>query len=107
MVPLFGLDLQGCLGVAAEALGLDGGQIVKILAHYSGHQPHTGQLHHRVLIHQSAVARDRDPVAHGIHLLQEVGDKYDAHLVLFELAHHLEELFHLAVGQKRRWARPE
>ena len=94
-----GLDLHGGVLLHVKALGLDGSQVVKVLAHHGGHQLHAGQVGHGILTHQGAVAQYGDAVAHRIDLLQEVGHEHDAHALLLQLEHHFKQLFHLAVVQ--------
>ena len=78
-----GLNLHGGLAATAGAFVFNSCQIVKILAHHGGHQLYAGQFGHRVLAHQRAVAQHGDAVTHGIHLLQKMRDKHNAHAVFF------------------------
>ena len=104
-----GLDLAGvaeALGVdellaggGQAALGLDGGQVVEVLAHHGGDELDAGEVCDGIFAHQRAVAKHGDAVAHGVDLLQEVRDEHDAHALVAQAAHQGEELFHLHIVQ--------
>ena len=79
---------------------LDVGHFVQILAEHLGDQLHPGQILNDVLAHQLAVPQHGDPVADLIDLLEEVGDEDDAHALLLEVKHELEELLHLLLVER-------
>ena len=95
-----GVDLQRSAAEIPGAFRLDGGQVVKLLAHHRRHQLDAGQLFHRVFAHQGAVAEHGDAIAHRIDLLQEVGDKDNPHALIPQAAHQDEELLHFVVVQR-------
>ena len=90
--------LQRVLG----AFGLDLRQIVELLAEHLGHELHARQLRDLVLADELAVAQDRDAVADGVDLLEEVRDEDDADAAGLEVEHELKELFDLLLVQRRR-----
>ena len=99
------LRLQHDAGVAhihlAGVILLDVGHFVQILTQHLGDQLHSGQILNDVLAHQLAVPQHGDPVADLIDLLEEVGDEDDAHALLLEVEHQLEELLHLLLVERR------
>ena len=85
-----------------RAFGLDPGQIVELLAEHLGHELHARQLRDLVFADELAVAQDRDAVADGVDLLEEVRDEDDADAAGLEVQHELKELFDLLLVQRGR-----
>ena len=90
---------QHLVGHRFILFGLDGLQIVKVLAHHGSHQLQPGQVGDFILAYQLAVPQHGNPVADCVHLLQEVGHEDDADALFPQGAHHPEQLFHFVIVQ--------
>ena len=82
------------------AVILDGGHVVQLFAQHLGNQLHPGQILNDILANQLTVPQNRNAVADLVNLIQEVGNKDDAHALGLQVPHQLEELFHFLLVQR-------
>ena len=92
------LDDDVLFAVFLLTLGiLDRCQIIEILSHHLGNQLDSRKLRRRKLSYQLPIPKNGDLIADCIHLLQEMGNEYDADAFGFQAAHQIKELFYLPI----------
>ena len=82
------------------AVILDGGHVVQLFTQHLGNQLHPGQILNDILANQLTVPQNRNAVADLVNLIQEVGNKDDAHALCLQVPHQLKQLFHFLLVQR-------